>query len=211
MIYQLLLLAIAAIVSAVSADTTLVTITNPVNNQVLIPNQQVIVQYTINGVPGQCKYLIMFIPSALYIHFLLKYTAYPPKEIINYPNSLKMEFKWVSKNNTSTAPIQLTALSGLSAEPSAGGLKNVTYSHRWKLPNCHFFRRYMPSEWSFSIVVEPQYAADLPPPPSTNNIATKKHAAAVIIPLGPKQPVITIPFDVSFNLTRMNEAHHTGC
>lgn len=65
----------------------------------------------------------------------------------------------------------------------------------------------MPSEWSFTIVVEPQYA-DLPP--STNSNASKKHAA-VVVPLGPKQPVITIPIDVSFNVTRMSDPHHNGC
>lgn len=54
MIYRtLLLLVVAAIIIHVWADTSLVTITNPVSNQVLIPNQQVIVQYTVNGVPGQ--------------------------------------------------------------------------------------------------------------------------------------------------------------
>lgn len=65
----------------------------------------------------------------------------------------------------------------------------------------------MPSEWSFTIVVEPQYA-DLPP--STNNNDSKKHAA-VVVPLGPKQPVITIPIDISFNVTRMSDPHHNGC
>lgn len=55
MLYHQIVIMMVAIISAVSADNALVTFTNPVNNQILIPNQQVIVQYTVNGVPGQSR------------------------------------------------------------------------------------------------------------------------------------------------------------
>lgn len=145
----------------------------------------------------------------MYTHDKTLLLAYPPKEITNYPNFLKMNLRWTSKNNTNNVPIELTALSNLNADSSAGGLKNIVYTQKWKLPNCHFFKRYLPSDWSFSLVFEPEYS-DLPLITPTNNNSTKHHAST-IVPLGPQQAVITIPINVSFNATLMDDAHHKGC
>lgn len=78
------------------------------------------------------------------------------------------------------------------------------YNHRWKLPNCHFFRRYMPSEWSYSLVFDPQY-----PDPVANNMSQPAHTP--LVPLGPKQSQITIPISIMFNATAMADSHHKGC
>lgn len=51
-IVVLLLAVIAVTVADEATTTTLVTINNPKTNQMLIPSQQLILQYTINGVPS---------------------------------------------------------------------------------------------------------------------------------------------------------------
>ncbi|KAI7895666.1 Six-hairpin glycosidase-like protein [Mucor mucedo] len=168
----------------VAADNSLITVNNPVANQVLTPGQQVIVQYTVNGIPPNGKPVTQEIP--------------------NYPNSMDVIFRWTGKNSISN---EFIALNGLNTDPYPGSLKNQVYSHRWKLPNCHFFRRYQPSEWTFAMIFQTQYSESLPVPVNHHN-ATKK---IVVVPLGPKQSNITLPLSVVFNATLMADPHHKGC
>ncbi|KAL9553606.1 hypothetical protein MBANPS3_003201 [Mucor bainieri] len=176
-----LLLAVITTVAVADEATTnaLVTITNPKVNQMLIPSQQLILQYTINGVSSN--------------------GTNRPNPTPNYPSSLDVYFKW-SQNNQN---IQFKAASGLTTDAMAGGSSKV-YNHRWKLPNCHFFRRYMPSEWSYSLVFDPQY-----PDPAANNMSKPAHAP--LVPLGPKQSQLTIPIAILFNATAMADSRHKGC
>lgn len=122
-----------------------------------------------------------------------------PNPAPNYPSSLDVYFKWAQSNQN----IQLKAASGLVTDVMASGNSKV-YNHRWKLPNCHFFRRYMPSEWSYSLVFDPQY-----PDPVANNMSQPAHTP--LVPLGPKQSQITIPISIMFNATAMADSHHKGC
>jgi hypothetical protein len=124
---------------------------------------------------------------------------------------LDVTFRWTDKNNTSIQ-YEFIALNGLNTDAYPSGLKNQVYSHQWKLPNCHFFSRYMPSLWSFSLIFEPKY-------PEVHNITTvaannntkKMHTTAVIVvPLGPQQASITLPVDIYFNVTTMADTHHKG-
>lgn len=115
--------------------------------------------------------------------------------------------KWTHDNQN----IQLRAVSGLLTAAMAGG-NNKVYNHRWKLPNCHFFKRYMPSEWSFSLVFDPQYPAIKVKAAATsvaNN--TSKPAHTPLIALGPKQSQIIVPISFRFNATAMADSHHRGC
>lgn len=128
--------------------------------------------------------------------FLLA-TIPPP----NYPSSMDIMFKWVQNNNTQQV-IQLKASGGLDTDAVAGGRDKI-YIHRWKLPSCKFFRRYLPTDWTFSLVFDPHY-----PETTSNNITSPVHALA---PMGPKQSAITIPVSISFNITAMDNKHIKGC
>lgn len=110
---------------------------------------------------------------------------------------MNVYFKW-TQNNQNT--IEFKAASGLVTDPAVGRNSKV-YSYRWKLPNCHFFKRYMPSEWSFSLVFDPNYPA--------NDTFKPMHSS--VVALGPKQTPFTIPISVSFNATAMEDSHHKGC
>ncbi|KAG2212760.1 hypothetical protein INT46_010720 [Mucor plumbeus] len=127
--------------------------------------------------------------------------------IPNYPSSIDVYLRWTQGNQN----IQLRAASGLLTAAMAGG-NNKVYNHRWKLPNCHFFKRYMPSEWSFSLVFDPQYpaikTADAAMYAASN---TSKPAHTPLVALGPKQSKITIPISFYFNATAMADSHHKGC
>lgn len=127
--------------------------------------------------------------------------------IPNYPSSLDVYLKWTQDNQN----IQLRAVSGLVTAAMAGG-NNKVYNHRWKLPNCHFFKRYMPSEWSFSLVFDPQYPA-IKITAAAASVAnnTSKPAHTPLIALGPKQSQIIIPISFHFNVTAMADSHHKGC
>lgn len=114
-------------------------------------------------------------------------------------------FRWTGKNSISN---EFIALNGLNTDPYPGSLKNQVYGHRWKLPNCHFFRRYQPSEWTFAMIFQPQYTETLPVSPNVHQNKTKK---LTVVPLGPKQSNITLPLSVFFNATLMADPHHKGC
>lgn len=111
-------------------------------------------------------------------------------------------FRWTGKNGSSN---EFIALNGLNTDPYPGSIKNQVYNHRWKLPNCHFFRRYQPSEWTFVMLFQARYPD---PVPLSSSNATKKQ---VVVPLGPKQADITLPLSVFFNATLMADPHHKGC
>lgn len=112
-------------------------------------------------------------------------------------------FRWTEKNATSRQN-EFIALNGLNTDPYPGSLKNQVYSHRWKLPNCHFFSRYLPSEWTFSLIFQTHY-------PEIHSVVTNTTKKYVVVPLGPKQANITLPISVFFNATLMVDPHHKGC
>lgn len=115
-----------------------------------------------------------------------------------------MILRWTDKKNKT---IEFLALNGLNTDPYIDLVKNQDYSHRWKLPNCHFFRRYLPTEWSFSLIFQSQYHEILPVALPING--TKNHAA--VVPLGPEQSDIIVSISVQFNTTLMDDPHHKGC
>jgi hypothetical protein len=127
--------------------------------------------------------------------------------IPNYPSSIDVYLRWTQGNRN----IQLRAASGLLTAAMTGG-NNKVYNHRWKLPNCHFFKRYMPSEWSFSLVFDPQYPAiEIADAAmyAASNISKPAHTP--LVALEPKQSKITIPISFYFNATAMADSHHKGC
>jgi hypothetical protein len=126
----------------------------------------------------------------------------------NYPSSLDVYFRWTSNKNNTEQPISLTAASGLSTTPFAGGARDKTYTYHWKLPNCHFFKRYLPSDWSFTLVFESQY----PETTASRTVSSNKNSTT-IEPLGPEQTAITIPISINLNSTASDDHHpkHKGC
>ncbi|KAI8379818.1 hypothetical protein EDC96DRAFT_604163 [Choanephora cucurbitarum] len=106
----------------------------------------------------------------------------------NYPLSMDLYLRW--KKNQETH-LELKAITGLSTQTIASGTQSKTYHRVWKLPHCQFFKRYSPSEWSFTVEFEMKYSED----------PTKPR------PLSPKQTPIVIPIQI--NTTQSN--HHHGC
>ncbi|PHZ15754.1 uncharacterized protein RHIMIDRAFT_273416 [Rhizopus microsporus ATCC 52813] len=98
----------------------------------------------------------------------------------NNPNSLDIIFQWVSKNNMQHM-IQLTAARNLATDCS--GIKNRDHLHSWKLPNCRFFKRYPPDQWTYSLIFQPNY---LP-------------ASKMMVPMGPQQASVTVPITIFMN------------
>ncbi|KAI8890964.1 hypothetical protein K501DRAFT_319516, partial [Backusella circina FSU 941] len=91
---------------------------------------------------------------------------------IVYPSTLEAELTWTAKGNPSNQ-LHLTVASGLTSDPFPGGLKNLQYTSTWRVPNCHFFSRYNPNEYDFTLVVKPVY----------NNATISGSQPAIIIPL----------------------------
>lgn len=199
------------LVDGTTAATDLLTITNPKANQPMLPGQQVIVQYTVHGTPKSKSIFYLFYFYSIYTNNLLssfkkKIVIGTPTQKPNYPDSIDMLLRWTDKKNQT---IQFLALNGLSTDPYVDSVKDQVYDHRWKLPNCRFFRRYLPSDWTFALIFQPQYHQETKTiiQPSVNNNRT--HVPTV--PLGPKQADISIPISVQFNITAMEDPHHKGC
>lgn len=51
----------------------------------------------------------------------------------------------------------MNVASGLETDSYPGGLQNVQHRDQWKLPNCHFFSRYPPTAYDFSLLFTPNY------------------------------------------------------
>jgi hypothetical protein len=73
-----------------------------------------------------------------------------------YPSSLEAQLTWSEKANPSNQ-LHLTVASGLTSDPFPGGLQNLQYSQKWRVPNCHFFSRYNPSQYDFTLVIKSVY------------------------------------------------------
>lgn len=74
-----------------------------------------------------------------------------------YPSSLSIDFIWTEHANPTNVK-SLSVSTGLITDPYPGGLKDVQHKEPWKAPNCHFFSRYPPTTYDFSLVFTPKYA-----------------------------------------------------
>lgn len=97
-----------------------------------------------------------------------------------YPSSLAVGFVWSEKaNTTNTLSLQVAASLDTNAYP--GGTQNIERKQRWRAPNCHFFSRYPPTQYDFSLVFTPSY-------PTTSEDDQQQVLGtpqkAIIIPLG---------------------------
>ncbi|KAI8150125.1 hypothetical protein BJV82DRAFT_662215 [Fennellomyces sp. T-0311] len=99
-----------------------------------------------------------------------------------YPNSFSLDFQWIQKSDESNV-LKFNAISSLPADPAPAGISDKQYSQTWKTPNCHFFTRYRTSDYSFSLIVTPQY-----PALGVNQVAP-----------GTEQGVLTIPINIQVN------------
>ncbi|KAI8079008.1 uncharacterized protein B0P05DRAFT_106230 [Gilbertella persicaria] len=149
--------------STTLADDSLIKIKSPSLDQTLVPGKPINIEYIINA---------------------QKKNAPPP----NYPSSMDVYFHWKGDSKE----LEFKAVSGLVTQAIANGAESKTYRRTMKLPNCHFFKRYLPSEWSFTLVFQPNYPES-------------------IDPIGPKQANIVIP--VRINTTATDDPHHNnrGC
>lgn len=89
--------------------------------------------------------------------------------------------------------IQLTAARNLATDCNA--IKNRDHLHSWKLPNCRFFKRYPPDQWTYSLIFQPNY---LP-------------ANKMMAPMGPQQASVTVPITIFMNTssTITTKRHHS--
>ncbi|CAO3701630.1 unnamed protein product [Rhizopus stolonifer] len=124
-------------IGAVLADKALWTLVSPVANQLETPGHAMSFNYTINAMSTDSQ----------------QQTVLGNKP--NYPSSLDVYFQWTSKNESQK--IQLTATKSLVTDPYPGGIKDKSYEHIWRLPNCRFFKRYQPEQWTFSLLFQPVY------------------------------------------------------
>ncbi|KAG1137925.1 hypothetical protein G6F37_010901 [Rhizopus arrhizus] len=98
-----------------------------------------------------------------------------------YFHSLSADFIW--KDHTSGQSLSFTISSSLDSSPYPNGLQNKVYDTEWKVPNCHFFSRYPPSQYDYSILFTPSYL------PVTNSSPAT----------GPEQSSITVPITIQVN------------
>ncbi|KAI9299378.1 hypothetical protein BJ944DRAFT_245328 [Cunninghamella echinulata] len=117
-----------------------VQITSPTSNQVFGSKVDVPIHYNIIGAQ----------------------TLEPPPANATYPSSIKLTFQWLSKGTTDN-PLNFTAVNSLAAKPFVAGFQNKQYTGSWKTPNCHFFSRYNPNNYDFSLVFTPIYNANALP------------------------------------------------
>ena len=74
--------------------------------------------------------------------------------------------------------ISLSVTSGLNTDGYPGGSKNVQRKQSWKAPNCHFFSRYPPTTYDFSLVFTPQY-----PPVTVGSPLVGTQQSQIVVPL----------------------------
>ncbi|KAG2228069.1 hypothetical protein INT45_009115 [Circinella minor] len=140
----------------IAAD--IIRIDQPTNNQQIPSNTDIAFQYTILG--AQANGIT---------------DAY-------YPNSFAVDFQWVQKSDESNV-LKFTAISSLESSPAPAGVSDKQYTNTWKVPNCHFFTRYQTNDYTFSMVVTPQYST-----------LTVNQTAP-----GPEQSVISVPVNIQVN------------
>jgi hypothetical protein len=69
---------------------------------------------------------------------------------------MSVDFVWTEHANTANT-LKFEIVSGLRTGPYTGGSQNVQRIESWKVPNCHFFSRYPPPTYDFSLVFTPSY------------------------------------------------------
>lgn len=94
-----------------------------------------------------------------------------------YPSSLSIDFVWNEHANPNNV-LSFSVSSGLLTDSYPGGLQNIQRKDSWKIPNCHFFSRYPPTTYDFSLVFTPNYPASLTGIP---NVGTAQ--SAITVPL----------------------------
>lgn len=108
------------------------------------------------------------------------FVANPPFSAY-YFNSLVAEFIWKDRSGGQSQSLSIS--SSLDCAPYPAGLQNKVYNQQFNVPNCHFFSRYPPSQYDFSILFTPYYA-----PPTNSSPAT-----------GPEQPPVSVPVTIHVN------------
>ncbi|KAI8365378.1 uncharacterized protein BYT42DRAFT_550235 [Radiomyces spectabilis] len=128
---------------AATAAVDVIVINQPTPNQKVVNRQVLAIQYTIIGAQ----------------------TINPPINAL-YPSSMDATFHWQQRQTPSTS-FNISGLSNLNTDPYPAGIQNQIYTAHWKLPNCHFFARYKPTDWDFTLVFELKY------PINPNNLPTQ--------------------------------------
>lgn len=100
-----------------------------------------------------------------------------------YPNSLNIDFVWTEHANSANT-VSLQVSTGLNTNPYPGGSQNVQRKDSFRVPNCHFFSRYPPTTFDFSLVFTPIY-----------NAVTSANGS-IVEPTGTAQDRIIVPLAV---------------
>ncbi|KAI8362714.1 hypothetical protein EDC96DRAFT_575963 [Choanephora cucurbitarum] len=119
-------------------------------------------------------YLVFFILST-YAQNLIRIDAPKPNDVIKsketfdikytvigsqtfyYPSSLSASFSWTERANQSNSH-SFSVASSLKTNSYPGGSQDVHHNESWKVPGCHFFSRYPPASFDFSLTFTPVYA-----------------------------------------------------
>lgn len=84
---------------------------------------------------------------------------------------------WTEHANPNNV-ISLSVSSGLNTDAYPSGLQNINHKESWRAPNCHFFSRYPPTTYDFSLVFTPIYPS---PVAGSQNVGTEQ--SKIIVPL----------------------------
>lgn len=113
-----------------------------------------------------------------YNFFLIGFLVSPTYNInTTYPSSLSIDFVWSEHANPNNV-LSFSVSSGLNTDPYPSGLKTTQHKESWRAPNCHFFSRYPPTTYDFSLVFTPVYPA---PALGSQNVGTEQ--SKIVVPL----------------------------
>jgi hypothetical protein len=114
----------------------------------------------------------------IYVIFLNTIVNPPYDTKTTYPNSLSVDLVWSEHANPSNV-LSLSVSSGMSTDAYPSGLQNIQYHQTWRAPNCHFFSRYPPTTYDFSLQFTPSYPE--PIEGGAANVGTEQ--SKIVVPL----------------------------
>ncbi|KAI8368498.1 hypothetical protein BD560DRAFT_398886 [Blakeslea trispora] len=124
------------ILSTFVCSQNLISIDAPKPNDTIKSKELLVIKYSIIG-SQTCKF----------IHL----------SCCEYTNNDYASFSWTEHTNQSNS-YSFNVASGLKTNAYPGGTRTVQHQESWRVPGCHFFSRYPPTSFDFSLKFTPLYA-----------------------------------------------------